>query len=1456
MANGSLDFLEAIERIHPRPMDSSQFLINNDYLRYAEGCSRALDQEHDSLGFETRIAKYYQWIDPVPGSLYRLAGKLPVKIAISLNLDDVFINLAKENEISVHTNQALDRAVSDLHDGNPHLLQVLGSANEPETIALTLPRFRQLTQMPEWGEYFNLLFSKYYSLFIGFRSNDPVAIQLLELIAKIPDAKKWYAIFSQQKDDNFHPIVETITPNQLTPSPESSKGDDAEPITLHQNFITEILEKSSKQSLKAYFRLEQEEEELWHQLDNDALQVDLNDNSLEEYYRGRSPNWATVDRDLDAPRDITLTVKQFLIRQELRVAMLHAPAGWGKSTVARRIAYDLWREEGFKVFWVEDPERFPKGLNTILSDSKQKDVLVVIDNARDLSDIHIRLNDWHRNNSNRLRVLLVGRTSEIFSNFLRLDKLKTMNYFMMFEMNWISYSEAENITERLRESGKLGLLENTRPEERARQFIQAGNGDLLAAMLTSVSGHGLNKIMKDVCQQVRSRPGGTDILRAYCLVATLESIGVSCTHRLLFELIELKKESVYSVVLNKLPGELDLNFLRKTIETRHKAVAQAAIKELYGAKESEAYFDRFEIYNDILKAVGKIHVFPERKLNTIIPLQYKNKTLTIEQARKLFKTATECSPTDAPTYQAWGILEKEQGFVDEARELFVKGLAADPRHAPTYQAWGILEKEQGFVDSARELFKQGLEADPRHAPIYQVWAELEADHGNITKAVSLLRQALVFKPKDNLIQATLTRFHAISKGIKYIEPQHNATEPAENAAATRLSHIDGSADIYSTWPFSPRFATDGLDFDQTRVISYVLAGLAQRLQLAIVMIEPQPSGLNVILPISKDQYYPEFCKGLYPSAEVLSKSPHPCNEDMLRRAIEALEKYKNGYPVEEPLLQTCHAGYRSLCSPIVFEEKVLGVYIIGKWDATKTEIKSKWLDKREKLLDELIATYGPCDDLKKSYDIMNDFKNNYKMEALENDVDTLSIDEALKYRFNQKSKRGIKRGLLRIDGVISSMHDRRSHQLTQEFMAKLDMELKLPNGDSKGSSKNWSGVGELLSKLREHLSADYVGLFLSANARERYLSLVDISWKNPFSQNKCNVYLDSREANIPDDLLTSAMWSFQKRKQDVTERAIMGPDRAYFKKNLTVVTPFSILGHTGAIIVGKLPNRISDEQGVLLNRLCYFYGLQLAGIGLLHNYRNQREKERLGYCFFVHQFRKERQIDLALNSHLRRFFESPNHSVEKWSFARKAFEALKLSTEQVAKQSKIALERGSSLSFLRWASQINMMEPDDVYSETSLMLEPTIKNVIEKRMSLRPEQNISVKLDEGRDQTVSIPIESFVFVGVIDTLIANAIEHGKDGSVAKINWYKRDNIVEIVVENVGERISKDLRDKINANKHTIHQTEIRQFESYGISLVKDAVAFWGGEFNLISSEVRPLNTNYEHHRFSFTIPVQ
>ncbi|MBE9595155.1 MAG: tetratricopeptide repeat protein, partial [Proteobacteria bacterium] len=121
---------------------------------------------------------------------------------------------------------------------------------------------------------------------------------------------------------------------------------------------------------------------------------------------------------------------------------------------------------------------------------------------------------------------------------------------------------------------------------------------------------------------------------------------------------------------------------------------------------------------------------------------------------------TEADPTNAPSWQAWAIMERDNGDVEEARRLFKKGTEANPTYAPVWQAWAILEKKQKNYPQAIQVYLNAAKyADnlKSRARIYFELVTIFGNIGNYEEKNKYLLLSIEANPKDHIAQAMLGR---------------------------------------------------------------------------------------------------------------------------------------------------------------------------------------------------------------------------------------------------------------------------------------------------------------------------------------------------------------------------------------------------------------------------------------------------------------------------------------------------------------------------------------------------------------------------------------------------------------------------------------------------------------------------------------------------------------------------
>jgi len=118
----------------------------------------------------------------------------------------------------------------------------------------------------------------------------------------------------------------------------------------------------------------------------------------------------------------------------------------------------------------------------------------------------------------------------------------------------------------------------------------------------------------------------------------------------------------------------------------------------------------------------------------------------VEEARLYFRQGTDAmigvNRSAAALWQAWGVLEVNEGNAAEVRRLFDLGLKDAPKNRFIWLAWGVFEQAQDNLERARYLLSTGSKLNPRDPALLQAWARLEAGSGDTAKARRLFKRGL------------------------------------------------------------------------------------------------------------------------------------------------------------------------------------------------------------------------------------------------------------------------------------------------------------------------------------------------------------------------------------------------------------------------------------------------------------------------------------------------------------------------------------------------------------------------------------------------------------------------------------------------------------------------------------------------------------------------------------------
>ena len=469
-----------------------------------------------------------------------------------------------------------------------------------------------------------------------------------------------------------------------------------------------------------------------------------------DFYNGARPNWANIARQQDAPRTLFPSLMDFILHgtPAQRLGVISGLSGEGKTTLLMRAAWEAARQ-GLPVLWrhyghVTQPYEHPF--------KQDGPLLICLDELPYVDELPALLSDL---NESGLPFVFLGtaRLHEWYNSPLRPEVERRVTV-QEFRLERLDEREAHALLERLEANNALGALQEKTPSARLDYLLDRlqADGQLLPALMTSRAGRSFEAILETVFTNLEKRYREERVaflLRGYAGIALVHRFGFWISRRLLAEFLPCPEAELTPRLLSPLRGELTEITEEEAghLSTRHPWIAERALGLLAGRRLPEERY----LYQDLFNALGRIlsavRYAEERKLTTLLPLAFKYQG-RIAEARRLFQQATQADPKNAPTLQAWALLEKEQGDIAEARRLFQQATQANPKDAATWQAWALLEKEQGRIDEARRLFQQASQADPKHAPVWQAWALLEKEQGDISKARRLFHQATQANPKD------------------------------------------------------------------------------------------------------------------------------------------------------------------------------------------------------------------------------------------------------------------------------------------------------------------------------------------------------------------------------------------------------------------------------------------------------------------------------------------------------------------------------------------------------------------------------------------------------------------------------------------------------------------------------------------------------------------------------------
>jgi tetratricopeptide (TPR) repeat protein len=437
-----------------------------------------------------------------------------------------------------------------------------------------------------------------------------------------------------------------------------------------------------------------------------------------DFYNGARPNWANIARQQDAPRTLFPSLMDFILHgtPAQRLGVISGLSGEGKTTLLMRAAWEAARQ-GLPVLWrhyghVTQPYEHPF--------EQDGPLLICLDELPYVDELPALLSDL---NESGLPFVLLGtaRLHEWYNSPLRPEVERRVTV-QEFRLERLDEREAHALLERLEANNALGALQEKTPSERLDYLLGRlqADGQLLPALMTSRAGRSFEAILETVFTNLEKRYREERVaflLRGYAGIALVHRFGFWISRRLLAEFLPCPEAELTPRLLSPLRGELTEITEEEAgrLSTRHPWIAERALGLLAGRRLPEERY----LYQDLFNALGRIlsavRYAEERKLTTLLPLAFKYQG-RIAEARRLFQQATQADPKNAPTLQAWALLEKEQGRIDEARRLFQQATPGRPQTRPRLAGLGAPGKRAGTDRRSPPPLPAGQPGRPQTRP--------------------------------------------------------------------------------------------------------------------------------------------------------------------------------------------------------------------------------------------------------------------------------------------------------------------------------------------------------------------------------------------------------------------------------------------------------------------------------------------------------------------------------------------------------------------------------------------------------------------------------------------------------------------------------------------------------------------------------------------------------------------
>lgn len=322
--------------------------------------------------------------------------------------------------------------------------------------------------------------------------------------------------------------------------------------------------------------------------------------SKKTFLNGAIPTWQDIAHDLDAPRDITQSLRHDVEAARnpgsRKLVIVDGHDGAGKSTIARRLSWTL-ASNGIQTLFCESglcpSEEYLREAFSLL---KGKCVFVIDDAHKSIGRLSKFVKKAVEHELDCVFVLF-SRSSGVNSI---LDALEAVAEPIEHSIGDLSRSEIDGLISRLDLAGLLGKLQGLNPQQRIREFEDRARKQILVAMKEATHSERFDEIIRNEYSTVESE----DARRLYLLASLAASHGHAIHRRVLVGAFQIQPSRCLELIKRDLRNILiDFSGTGERFFARHQLIATEIVD--HASDKDDLLYAYLEFLSKLVPMLGR-----------------------------------------------------------------------------------------------------------------------------------------------------------------------------------------------------------------------------------------------------------------------------------------------------------------------------------------------------------------------------------------------------------------------------------------------------------------------------------------------------------------------------------------------------------------------------------------------------------------------------------------------------------------------------------------------------------------------------------------------------------------------------------------------------------------------------------------------------------------------------------